>query len=237
MEKWNAVKTPPASALKKIVGGRLKGMTDIKPQWRYQVMTETYGLCGIGWKYELVDRWLEDGSEGQKVAFAEINLFVKIDGEWSDAIPGTGGSMLVAKESSGLHTNDECYKMAMTDALSVTMAKIGVASDIYMGLWDGSKYRDKPPEKREDVPQAPEDDIPDFITPSQLAIVDGYLLKLDITRKGLAGWLVSKKKLSEPDVTKLTQDDATAMVRKWDDISADIKMYSLNMEGREKANA
>ena len=153
MELWNAVKTPPASALKGIVGGRLKGMTDIKPQWRYQVMTETYGLCGIGWKYELVDRWLEDGSEGQKVAFAEINLFVKIDGEWSDAIPGTGGSMLVAKESSGLHTNDECYKMAMTDALSVTMAKIGVASDIYMGLWDGSKYKDTPPEKPQDAPR------------------------------------------------------------------------------------
>jgi len=100
-----------------------------------------------------------------------------------------------------------------------------------------SRQDKKPPEKPEDAPQATKDDIPDFITPSQLAIVDGYLLKLDITRKGLAGWLVSKKKLSEPDVTKLTQDDATAMVRKWDDFSADIKMYSLNMEGREKANA
>ena len=153
IKQWEAVRTPPEEALKKITGGRLKGMTDIKPQFRYQVMTEVYGLCGIGWKYELVDRWLEDGSEGQKVAFAEVNLFIKVDGEWSDAIPGTGGSMLITKESAGLHTNDECYKMAMTDALSVAMTKIGVASDIYMGLWDGSKYKDKPPEKRQDTPR------------------------------------------------------------------------------------
>ena len=99
------------------------------------------------------------------------------------------------------------------------------------------KEKDKATQTHEDVPQATKDDIPDFITPSQLAIVDGLLEKLDITRKGLAGWLVSKKKLLEPDVTKLTQGDATAMVRAWDTISADIKMYSLNMEGREKANA
>ena len=97
--------------------------------------------------------------------------------------------------------------------------------------------KDKATQTHEDATQDHQDDIPDFITPSQLAIVDGLLEKLDITRKGLAGWLVSKKKLLEPDVTKLTQGDATAMVRAWDTISADIKMYSLNMEGREKANA
>ena len=102
---------------------------------------------------------------------------------------------------------------------------------------DNTKKDKKQPETHEVAPQAPEDDIPDFITPSQLAIVDGYLKKLDITRPGLGRWLVTKKKLSEPDITKLTQKDATAMVRAWDDFSADIKMYSLNMEGREKANA
>ena len=102
---------------------------------------------------------------------------------------------------------------------------------------DNTKDDKEASETDEDATQAPKDDIKDFITPSQLAIVDGLLEKLDITRKGLAGWLVSKKKLSEPDVTKLTQKDATAMVRAWDDFSADIKMYSLNMEGREKANA
>ena len=48
LKLWEAVKQPPASALKPIGGGRLKGMTDIKPQWRYLVMTEQFGPCGFG---------------------------------------------------------------------------------------------------------------------------------------------------------------------------------------------
>ena len=143
MEVWNVLKTPPPSALKKIGGGRLKGMTDINPQWRYQIMTEQFGMCGVGWKYEIFSVWTSEGSDGQKFAFAEIRLFVRQNGEWSDAIPGVGGSMLVEKETRGLHSSDEGYKMAITDALSVAMKMIGVAADIYMGLSD-SKYKDKP---------------------------------------------------------------------------------------------
>jgi len=156
-ERWDAVKAPPAAALKKITGGRLQGMTDIKPQWRYSVMTETYGLCGIGWKYEIVSKEIYDGSEGQKVAVVDINLYIKSEDVWSDAIPGTGGSMLIAKEKSGPYTSDECFKMAMTDALSVAMAKIGVASDIYMGLWDGSKYSTTP--KKEPIKTAEDAEV------------------------------------------------------------------------------
>lgn len=140
MEYWNALKQPPPSALKTITGGRLSGMTDIKPQWRYQAMTEQFGMCGIGWKYIIDRQWVEE-SDGQKMAFCNVDLFVKVDGEWSDAIPGTGGSMIVSKEKSGLHASDEGFKMALTDALSVAMTRIGVASDIYMGNWNGLKYK------------------------------------------------------------------------------------------------
>lgn len=141
---WDAVAKPPKEALKEIRGGRLKGMTDIKPQWRYKVMTEQFGMCGIGWKYVTIKEWVEPASDNQIVCFVNIELFVKSDGEWSDAIPGSGGSMLVEKETRGLHTSDEAFKMATTDALGVAMQKIGVAADIYMGKWTGSKYKDEP---------------------------------------------------------------------------------------------
>ena len=141
---WNKVKSPPASALKTIQAGRLKGMTDIKPMFRYQIMTEVYGLCGIGWKYIVVNKWLESGSENQIFAFADVDLFVKVDGEWSEPIQGNGGSMLVTKEKAGLHSSDEAYKMAITDALSTAMKMIGVAADVYLGNWDGSKYKEEP---------------------------------------------------------------------------------------------
>jgi hypothetical protein len=159
MEIWGKLNQPPKWALKEIKGGRLNGKTDINPQWRYQAATEIFGPCGVGWKYVLKRLLSEDGCEGQKFAFAEIMFYHKVDGEWSDPIPGIGGSMLVEKETKGLHASDEGYKMAVTDALSVAMKMLGVAADIYMGLWDGSKYKDKPdpakkpPEKPKEKPK------------------------------------------------------------------------------------
>lgn len=144
MELWNKVKQPPAKALKEIKAGRLKGKTDINPQWRYQIMTEQFGLCGIGWKYDIVRTWNEPGANEQIFAFAEVAVRIRANDEWSDSIPGIGGSMLVTKESSGLHSSDEGYKMAVTDALSVALKMLGVAADIYMGKWDGESYAEEP---------------------------------------------------------------------------------------------
>ena len=146
LEHWDRLKTPPKTALKTIMGGRLKGKSDINPQWRYQAMTEEFGPCGIGWKFEITERWTENGSGGELMCFVSINLFVFLNDKWSEAIPGTGGSMLVTKEKSGLYASDEGYKMALTDALSVAMKMIGVAADIYLGLSD-SKYAKPAPEK------------------------------------------------------------------------------------------
>ena len=137
LDVWNKVKQPPREALKTILGGRLKGKTDINPQWRYRIMTEVFGPCGKGWFYEIKKLWIEDGHNGQKFAFAEINLHIN---DWSHPIPGIGGSMLVVTETAGLHSNDEAYKMAVTDALSVAMKMIGIGADIYSGKWDGTKY-------------------------------------------------------------------------------------------------
>ena len=80
----------------------------------------------------------------------------------------------------------------------------------------------------QNAPQAAEEDVPDFVTPGQIKIVDGYLKGLGVSRKGLGEWLVMKKKLSEPDITKMTQGEAMAMLKKWDDFSADIKIFYMN---------
>lgn len=141
-EIWNKMAKPPTTALKTIHAGRLKGMSDINPQWRYRAMTEVFGPCGVGWKYTIDQIWNVPASEDQVFAFARVSLYVKVDGEWSEPIPGVGGSMLIAKELKGLHSSDEGYKMAVTDALSTACKMIGVAADIYMGRWDGSKYLD-----------------------------------------------------------------------------------------------
>jgi hypothetical protein len=137
---YEKLSKPDPASLKAITGGRLKGKTDINPQWRYRAMTETFGLCGIGWKYTIDRQWTEQGANGEVLAFVNISVYVKHDGVWSEPIPGTGGSTLVAKEKESMYNSDEAFKMATTDALSVAMKYLGVASAIYAGQWDGTKY-------------------------------------------------------------------------------------------------
>lgn len=133
---------PPKTALKTIQAGRLRGMSDINPQWRYRIMTEVFGICGIGWKFNIDKTWLEQGGNGEVVANAQVSVYVRDPEtkEWSDAIVGVGGSMLVTNEKSGIHTSDEAFKMAVTDAFSTSLKMLGVAAAIYEGRWDGSKY-------------------------------------------------------------------------------------------------
>ena len=137
MSLYNAVRTPPPAALKKIEGGRLKGMTDINPMWRIKALTEQFGPCGQGWKTVPKKYWLEPGANGEISAFCEIELYYRLDsGEWSEPLPGFGGAAYVSKEKSGLYTNDECFKMAYTDAISVACKALGYAADIY---WQSDK--------------------------------------------------------------------------------------------------
>ena len=147
MQIYNLVRVVPKEAQKTIRGGRLSGFTDINAMWRIQKLTETFGPCGIGWKYTIEREWLEQGANGEIAAFMDILLYYKHDGEWSDGIPGTGGSSFVAKERNGLYTSDECYKMALTDAISVAAKAIGMGADIY---WDKGRTKyDAPPERQE----------------------------------------------------------------------------------------
>lgn len=137
LEIYNKLREVPQEAQKKITGGRLNGMTDIKPMWRIEKLTETFGICGIGWKTVIKNKEIIDGANGEKIAIVDIDLFVKVNGEWSDAIEGTGGSSFIANEKNGLYTSDECFKMAYTDALSVACKSLGMGANVY---WGDSKY-------------------------------------------------------------------------------------------------
>jgi len=207
---WNELKSVPSAAKKKIGAGRLKGMTDIKPQWRLQMMTEQFGPIGIGWYYTPVKRWTEEYG-GEISAHVELNVFIKDNDEWSKPINGVGGAMLlsmenvkdyeksVAKDKYGSEYlkpfhSDEAYKMATTDALSVAMKQLGVAADVYMGLSD-SKY-DKPEErpKTANKPPAPK------ASPEQLMLMSGYMK--DFTAKNDAKSVAyMSEHLSNDDLT------------------------------------
>lgn len=180
LDLWNKFRSCPKEAQKTIGAGRLKGMTDVNPVWRIKVLTEQYGPCGIGWYYDVTARWLESGANGEIVANVEIDLYVK-DKEWSKPIHGIGGSMLVAKETAGLHTSDEAYKMALTDAISVSCKALGIAADIYWDK-DATKYTkpEAPAKKTAEIPKSEEPIAMNPITEDDIKALE--LAKIDIKK-------------------------------------------------------
>lgn len=151
MEIWGKICNTPKEAQKTIEAGRLKGFTDINPMWRFKALTDAFGPCGVGWKYEIVKKEIISSSNGESKAFVDILLYYKHDGAWSDGIPGTGGSSFESKERNGLYASDECFKMALTDAIGTACKALGMSADIYFAK-DRSKYTAPvdPPQKGED---------------------------------------------------------------------------------------
>lgn len=136
-------KACPNNALRTIQAGKLKGKSDINPIWRIKMLTELFGPCGIGWKLCNVKYWTEPGAEGEVAAWCSMELKYKADGQWSEGIEGIGGSMLVNTERGKLVTNDEAFKMAYTDAVSVCCKQLGFAADVYWEA-DRTKYSAEP---------------------------------------------------------------------------------------------
>lgn len=143
MELYQMFRKCPPEAQKPITAGRLKGKTDINPMWRLKVLTETFGPCGIGWTLKIIRTWIESSGidSDEKTANVEIELRYKYKDQWSEPIPGIGGSMFVEMESKGLHVEDECFKKAYTDAISVACKALGIAADIYFAKDPDSKYQ------------------------------------------------------------------------------------------------
>lgn len=159
---YNAVRQVPPEAKKEIKAGRLAGMTDINPMWRIKKLTELFGPCGIGWWYEITEKRFEaDANTNQVAAFVDILLYYKDPetGETSHGIPGTGGSNFVASQRQGFYMSDECYKMALTDAIGVAAKALGIGADVYWEA-DRDKYTAAPPKEPEAPKKAAYEDKP-----------------------------------------------------------------------------
>jgi hypothetical protein len=137
--RWQHLGSPPKDALKKIEFGPLKGKYDINPIWRFEVMDKVVGPYGEAWGYEIVKLWTEPGSNGEVCVLALVKVVIT-----GDSYPsyGVGGNLLIQNTKNGLRTNDEAYKMALTDAIGVALKPYGVAADIYRGRYD-TKYQTK----------------------------------------------------------------------------------------------
>lgn len=146
MQIYEATRAVPEHAKKAFSNGSFSG-TDISPMWRIKTLTEQFGPCGIGWYYEVTSERAETYGD-TVMAIVDLNLYIKVDGEWSKPIYGTGGNSLVKATSKGLKPSDEGYKMALTDALSVACKALGIGADVYFDK-DVTKYTNQEQPKPE----------------------------------------------------------------------------------------
>ena len=159
---YERVRSVPKEAKKEIEAGRLKGKHDINPMWRIKSLTEVFGPAGFGWYTEVVRTWTEASESGEMAVFVAINLFVKQDGEWSKPIFGNGGNKLLANEKkyeNGQqvyipYLDDDAYKKAYTDAISVAAKSLGVGADGYFEK-DKGKYASQAKPSAEESQLAP----------------------------------------------------------------------------------
>lgn len=134
MRIYNAARTVPDGAKKPIKGGAYgaAGLTDINPQYRIERMTELFGACGDGWKWEPVEFWEANG-----VCYAHVTvMYLMTDGEWSAPVHGYGGTKIGGKDDSDL------YKSTITDAVGNALRYLGIGADV----WYKSS---NPPEKNQ----------------------------------------------------------------------------------------
>lgn len=135
---YESARNVPPEACKSFNNGKFSG-TDINPMWRIKKLTELFGPAGIGWYYEVLSERSERLNDDTVIAIVDLNLYIKVDDEWSKPIYGTGGNQLVSKTKNGTSTSDEGYKMALTDALSVACKALGIGADVYFEK-DKTKY-------------------------------------------------------------------------------------------------
>lgn len=137
---YDRVREVPPEAQRAISAGRLKGKTDINPMWRIKKLTEEFGPSGVGWYINNVKYWTVPCEATNELAvFCSLELFTLGADGWSAPIYGIGGNTVIAKEKNGLYLDDEAYKKAYTDAISVACKALGFGADVYWSA-DSTKY-------------------------------------------------------------------------------------------------
>lgn len=146
LDLWNLVEKTPPSETKPISGKAYKG-TSPKPHYLVHKATETFGPCGIGWGFEIVDEKLLDGALLAPDFFERIHMArVRVWYEWKGkrgVVEHVGQTIFCGKRSGPEgrpFTDEDAPKKSVTDALVKALSMIGFAGDIFTGRYDDSKY-------------------------------------------------------------------------------------------------
>lgn len=117
-----------------------KTLTTTDPMYQVMRMTDYFGPVGQGWTYAV------------NYTYTDKNVFAELKIGWRENInepfnwygPVSAVNSLYKSNDS---LDDEAPKKAMTDALTKAFSHLGVAADVFLGMFDNSKYVESMKEK------------------------------------------------------------------------------------------
>jgi len=139
-----------------------KPLTAIDPMYQIMVMTDTFGPVGKGWNYKVSYTYTPT------LVFAEVSVAHEKFCTTGDTINmydwdyyGPVSSVQALTKKNGL-LDDEAPKKAMTDALTKAFSHIGVSADVFLGMFDNSKYVEDMKEKFSQKPKVADEKLIKF---------------------------------------------------------------------------
>ena len=131
---WDQLKKTDPRFTKRINKG-FGEITTIDPQWQIMKMTEVFGPVGIGWAYNVKYTYTD------QLVFAEVSVWTKDDVSSHDGYGPVCSVQKLWRKTGAL--DDEAPKKAMTDAMTKALSHLGVSADVFLGMFDNSKYVEK----------------------------------------------------------------------------------------------
>ena len=119
---------------KPITGKPYKG-TSPNPHYIIRCLTEMFGPVGSGFGWEVRAEGFQPLGE-ETLHWCRIR-FWHGDGAGFDAYGQTKAHM---KTKNGMMVDEDAPKKSLTDAITKAAAQVGIASNIFLGRWDDSRY-------------------------------------------------------------------------------------------------
>jgi hypothetical protein len=158
---WRLNETTSPSNTKPVSFGRK--FTAIDPYYQIKRATETFGPMGLGWGWELDESVVTvtlKGGEEAYFAKCKVTLWYVYNGTRVVCGPVIGMNQLVVSGKP----DDEAFKKATTDGITKALSYLGFSADIFLGLYDDSKYVDKLRQQENTKADATGSKLPEILT-------------------------------------------------------------------------
>ncbi len=118
----------PADAYSGVPGGA--DLTDIDPGYMRKVLTQVFGICGIGWgyQYDVADLGYEPSKRGTSAVLRRLEF-------WYVLVDQGNQTRVVIPASGGSDNSNAAYalKGAITNALGNAVSNLGFQESVYLG--------------------------------------------------------------------------------------------------------